>query len=140
MTAVDVGANVGYYTLLAASCVGVTGKCLLWSLAICLPASIRGRDANGLSQVLALQVALSSDCGEGVLYLPPHGNHTPSLVPSDRKDSVRVSLADLDGCLDEWGVHEVDLLKIDVEGFDQKVLAGAYSARGLEEYVPFSAN
>jgi len=129
MTFVDVGANVGYYSLLGGSCVGPNGKVFaLEPSPYAYERLCEVLASNGLNQVKALQVALSGERGEGVLYLPPPGNHTPSLVPSDRSDSIRVPLRTLDDCIDEWGVNEVDLLKIDVEGFEPQVLAGASSA------------
>src|SRR5205814_4168836 len=128
-TVVDVGANVGYYTLLAASCVGQTGK--VFAIEPSPHAYARLREAvahNVLSHVVTLKAALGSARREGVLYMPPSGNHSPSLVPCDRQESVRVPLRTLDDCLEEWGVEKVDLLKMDVEGFEPQVLLGARSA------------
>jgi FkbM family methyltransferase len=129
MTVVDVGANVGYYTLLAASCVGPRGRVLAVEPSPYACARLRQAVVeNTLAQVVTLQVALGSAAGEGTLYLPPLGNHAPSMVACDRKDCVTVALRTLDECLTEWHVDQVDLLKIDVEGFEPQVLAGARSA------------
>jgi FkbM family methyltransferase len=125
MSVVDAGANVGYYTLLAASCVGLKGR--VFAIEPSPYAYDRLREAvmdNGLSQVVTLQAALGNATGEGELYLPPIGNHSPSMVPCDRKDRVTVPLRTLDECLAEWEINQVDLLKMDVEGFEAQVLAG----------------
>jgi hypothetical protein len=50
------------------------------------------------------------------------------MVPCDREDRVTVPLKTLGDCLAEWGVDKVDLLKMDVEGFEPQVLAGTRSA------------
>jgi FkbM family methyltransferase len=126
MTVIDVGANVGYYTLLAASCVGPTGK--VFAIEPSPYAYARLKEtvaANALSQVVTLQAALGSAGGEGVLYMPPSGNHSPSMVLCDQEDYWRVPLRTLDDCLEEWGLERVDLLKMDVEGFEPQVLRGA---------------
>jgi hypothetical protein len=47
------------------------------------------------------------------------------MVPSGYNDGVRVRLKTLDDCLKQWGVEQVDLLKLDVEGYEPQVLGGA---------------
>jgi len=129
MSVADIGANVGYYTLLAASCVGPRGR--VFAVEPSPYAYNRLRETvtdNRLTQVVTLQAALGRIQGEGLLYLPPPGNHSPSMAPCDRKDSVKVALRTLDDCLAEWGVDQLDLLKMDVEGFEPEVLGGARSA------------
>jgi FkbM family methyltransferase len=126
MTVVDVGANVGYYTLLAASYVGVSGKVL----AIEPSPYAYGRlqeavAANGLSQVVTLRLALGSTDGEMTLYSPPSDNHTPSMIFAGQAGGIGVQVSTLDNCLKEWNVEVVDLLKLDVEGFEPQILAGA---------------
>jgi len=129
MTVVDVGANVGYYTLLASSCVGPKGKVFAVEPSPYAYARLCEVVAdNVLSNVVTLEAALGSVAGEGLLYPPPTGNHTPSMVPKGKESGLRVPLRTLDDCLAEWGIERVDLLKIDVEGFEPQVLAGAGSA------------
>ncbi len=129
MTVVDVGANVGYYTLLAASCVGPRGKVLAVEPSPYAYSRLRQVvSENRLAQVDTLQAALGNGTGEGVLYLPPLGNHSPSMVACDRTDRVTVPLRTLDDCLAEWHFDQLDLLKMDAEGFEPQVLAGARSA------------
>lgn len=129
MTVVDVGANVGYYTLLAASCVGPQGRVFAVEPSPYAYARLSQVVAdNALANIVTLQAALGSAPGEGVLYSPPSGNHSPSMVPSDHQDGVIVPLRTLDGCMKQWNLEQVDLLKIDVEGFEPQVLAGGHSA------------
>ncbi|MGZ3459411.1 MAG: FkbM family methyltransferase [Archangium sp.] len=130
-TFVDVGANVGYFTLLASSLVGSAGR-----VCACEP-SVRAfqrleatlRD-NAISQARAFNFALGAEPGTLNLYFtsPTVTNHTPSMVAQEGARSVPVRVRTLDECLEEWGLERVDILKIDVEGFEPQVLAGAGKA------------
>ena len=130
MTFVDVGANVGYYTLLASSCVGPKGKVFAVEPSpYAYTRLCRTVADNGLTNVVTLQAALGSAAGEGLLYPPPFDIQSQSMVPGDNGgvgETVRVKT--LDECLDEWGSDRVDLLKMDVEGYEPQVLAGAQAA------------
>lgn len=121
---VDVGANVGYFTALAARCVGPAGRVLAFEPSPYaferLLALVRD---NALDWVHAEPLALSDVPGELDLPLPLAGNHTPSFLASGR--TVRVRSARLDERLAAAGVEVVDLLKLDVEGWEPRVLDGA---------------
>jgi FkbM family methyltransferase len=128
MTFVDVGANVGYFTLLASRLVGPTGRVIACEPSPKLHADLVNtlRD-NGLNAAVH-QLGLSDADGEVLLYETPESHHnlTPSMIPSESSaKSVRVPVRRLDDCLDAWGVAAVDLLKVDVEGYEPRVFAGA---------------
>lgn len=133
MTFVDVGANVGYYTLMAAASVGGTGRVLAFEPSPYafnrLEETVR---RNNLPNVRALQVGLSDAPGVMSLFMPDKpGNHSPSMVPNGGHP-VEVPVRRLDDCLEEYRVERVDLMKIDVEGFEPNVVEGAmgYITRG----------
>lgn len=127
MTFVDVGANVGYFTLLAASRVGPEGR--VFSVEHSPYAFERLTDTvrtNRLSHVQAFRMGLSSAAGELPLYVPPasDGFHSPTMS-AGWETSVTVPVRRLDDSLDEWGVESVDLMKLDVEGHESHILEGA---------------
>lgn len=134
MVVVDVGANVGYYALLAASLVGEKGKVLAFEPSPYAFGKLSDTiHRNHLTQIHAIQAGLSGNSGEACLYLPKRrGNHTPSMIPNDGGAPHRVSIYKLDDCLKAEGIEQVDLMKIDVEGFEPNVIAGAgeYLRRG----------
>jgi FkbM family methyltransferase len=132
MTVADVGANIGYYTWLAASIVGRTGRVLAFEPGPYAFDRLQRvvRESRG-GTVECLNVALSDWSGRGTLYVPDHGigNYNPSLTPylSDM-NPVEISIERLDTVLDRLGVHRIDLMKVDVEGHELGVFRGGERA------------
>jgi FkbM family methyltransferase len=131
MTFVDAGANVGYYSALAATCVGPSG----WVFAVePQPNSYRQLAAmiqqNGLTQVRVFACGLSAAEGELPLYLAPEsaGENNATMVAHGASRKITVPVKTLDGCMREWGIDQIDLLKIDVEGHEPQVFQGAATA------------
>jgi FkbM family methyltransferase len=127
MTFVDAGANVGYYTLMAASLVDATGKVFAFEPS---PYAFRllfdTLAENSITQALAVHSALSDTSGEMQLFMPKRpGNHTPSMVPNNGGTPITVPVLKLDDYLSEHEIGIVDLLKLDVEGFEPNVIKGA---------------
>jgi len=125
MTVVDVGANVGRYTLLASALVGSAGhvvaiepsseNCRLILLSV---------DANHAHNVEVLPLAL--DRSRGWSNLSGHSGSNGGLVSGDPADLLSgrsdiVPTFALDDLID----GPVDFLKIDVEGAEGRVVAGA---------------
>jgi len=125
-TFVDAGANIGYYTALAAKLVGMSGRVL----AIEPFAPLYRRLVNtfrGTTQVRCLQIALGEKSGRLSLYVPPvsYGNIDPSVVEyTDGMQRVEVPVRRLDDVLCDYRVPGVDILKIDVEGCEPQLIRG----------------
>lgn len=134
MTFVDVGANVGYYTLMAASLVGRHGRVLAFEPSPYAFSRLEETIArNNLRQVRAIPAGLSDTNGESRLFVSAgKANHTPSMVPNAGGQAVAVPVRRLDDYLSQHGVDHVDFMKIDVEGFEPNVIRGAgkYIERG----------
>lgn len=127
MTFVDIGANVGYFSLLAASLVGAKGRVFAVEPSPYAVERLRRTIAdNGLESRIRLEaVGLGSEKGSTKLFDADPSNHTPAMFGADDAASSTVPIATLDELIDAWGVMQVDLLKIDVEGYEPKVFAGA---------------
>jgi FkbM family methyltransferase len=128
MTVVDIGANIGYFTILAARIVGEKGKVLaiepdphnfaLLSKSIC---------ANGLRNVVALNMALGSAAGTARLFCSNvnFGDHRMYRdTTGDSRPSVDVSVDTLDHVLAGQKFGKVDFIKMDVQGYEHSVLNG----------------
>lgn len=134
MTVLDVGANIGYFTLLAATRVGPSGLVQSFEPHDEIRRRlVRNVERNGLLNVEVRPEAVGRTGGEIAFYRSadasnqgisstvegpaPHGEPRearPVLVPCVTLDEVAASLD-----------RPVDLVKIDVEGAELEALAGA---------------
>jgi FkbM family methyltransferase len=131
---VDVGANVGYLTSLAAVRSGAGGTVIayephpvVYELLAANVASWAGKP--GVARIDARQLAISDHSGTGELASGPLFNRNLGLAklnshgdPTDSANTVTVMVTRLDEAI---GREPVGLLKIDVEGFEAEVLRGA---------------
>lgn len=132
---VDVGANIGYLTLLAARLVGPTGSVLAFEP---LPKARtwleRNVALNQASQVVIRSEAVCDRAATAVLNIgPDHHTSTSSLLPiSEHHGQAVVSCVRLDDVLTDTA--SVRLIKIDVEGAEHLVVEGA--SRTLDIHGP----
>lgn len=128
---VDIGANVGFFTLLAAKLAGPRGAVYAFEP---FPRNLdylnRHVAANALANVHVLPVALSSQAGTAFFSA---GANPASGQLSDRGE-VEVRTETLDALVASGRVAPPQFLKIDVEGGEAAVLAGA--AAVLERHRP----
>ena len=129
---IDVGANVGLHTLVAARVVGPTGRVDAFEAhpdtASCLSKTIW---INGFADRVSVHsMGLSDEPGNARMFLGRTSGHH-SFLPLEADDSTDVTskAAVTLGRLDDLvGSQDVPtLIKMDVEGFELKVLAGAKS-------------
>lgn len=124
---VDVGANVGFHTLCAARLVTPQGRVVALE-----PSPVTWRrleshlEANGLDWVERRQVALGDAKGEAVLHVDPLHLGTASLRNGMQgAETARVPVECLDDVVDQPEGGCGVLVKVDVEGFELRVLRGA---------------
>jgi FkbM family methyltransferase len=123
----DIGANVGHYTTLAASLVGSTGRVVAFEPSPYAYAKLKAvLEDNHLDQVSLFQSAAGDQSGQLDLYLPSEGYlHSPSLVQSDESYTpVKVEVCCLDSHPALANLPAIDMMKIDVEGFEPNALRG----------------
>lgn len=129
MCFLDVGANIGYFSLLASRRVGPSGRVVAVEPSRYAADKLAATLArNQIANVRLERLGLGAEPGEVTLFDPDPDNHTPTMLGEPGAAGTVVPVRRLDDCLDGWGIKVVDLLKIDVEGFEAAVFCGAESA------------
>jgi FkbM family methyltransferase len=146
--ALDIGANVGWHTLLMARLVGDGGRVL----AAEANPSVRNRlrenlQLNRFQQAEIIPFAIAD--AEGTLEFygpaaddPESGNgHVLGTKAQDSGPMIRVEARRLDTIISETRLDRIDLIKIDVEGFEWPVLqGGAISIAEFRPHIVFEYN
>jgi FkbM family methyltransferase len=124
-TFVDIGANVGAYTLFVASRAGGSARIL----AVEPQPDIFDRLTFNISQnpfgtVKAIACAVADKTGELTLFLDPRnkGESSVKILGSGQSGSVRVPAVTLVDLLRQEGFSRVDAIKLDVEGAEDLIL------------------
>ncbi len=123
-TFVDVGANVGTYSLMAASLVGPSGRVLAFEPVPATRARLESNVAlNDAPQLEIVPKALGSEPGTTVLYLAAGASGLSSRYNQADGGRVEVETTTLDQVLAD--AAPPSLVKIDVEGMELEVMRGA---------------
>lgn len=118
----DIGANVGYYTLLASSLVGKHGKVYAFEpLSENLIYLRQHLVLNNISNVEVIEAAVADVSGTG--SFDPGLNRSMGHLTAHSGFPVRV--VSLDDLIENEQLPAPDCLKIDVEGAEARVLRGA---------------
>jgi FkbM family methyltransferase len=133
MACADIGANVGYYTMLMAALVGETGRVHAFDL---LPANRRlirrSAEINGFKTVSVHEYGVSDHDGEARIHIPSTtdafahlANATLAETSENMRDNVQPGVSRVHA-LDSMNFGErLDFVKIDVEGAEPLVWKGA---------------
>jgi len=126
MTFIDVGANIGYYSLLASSLVGSSGKVYSFDPSpyayerLCQTIKL-----NNITNIHAYNLGLSDHPENVELALREIQVHSPSFCTDNLKTKLGISkLITLDSFAEENDIKFIDMIKIDVEGYEPNVIKG----------------
>ena len=128
---VDVGANIGLHSLVAAHKVGATGRVLALEPQRLVYERLKANIAlNNLSHVMALNVAAGAADSESMLYHLSEANDgqaTFALSVGERSSAQETArMVQLDALVKSvFGDALPEVIKIDVEGAELDVLRGA---------------
>jgi FkbM family methyltransferase len=128
---IDIGANIGYFSLLASRLVGKSGQVVAIEPSAPTFALLRRNlDRNEARNVRAVNVAVS-DCEEELqLFLHPGNDSGRTTVVRSWADkrkfvaSSPVRALPLEAILQRGEIEAARLIKIDVEGYEDHVLSG----------------
>jgi FkbM family methyltransferase len=126
---VDLGANEGYFTIIAARLVGPTGRVLAIEPQDRLaPVIRRNAELNGLTNITLERSLVSDKSGTAKLALAPDTNPGSSGITNATKYPVawQAAQADtLENIIDRHKIHEIDCIKIDIEGSEYEAVTGS---------------
>ena len=137
MVFVDVGANFGTYSLVAAACVGDSGRVIAVEPAPALAdLTFENLTMNGFGpRSEVLRYALADRDGTQTLYefRTRQGSNTLHQHVADAArekygeviHAREVACRTLDGIVRDLALAQINMVKIDVEGFEYQVLSGA---------------
>ena len=124
---IDVGANIGYYTLIFAQLVGSSGKVFAFEPE---PKNFeilkKNIEINNYQNIVAEQKIVSDKSGIVKLFIAEHGivGHRINQEKSSQK-FIEVESIILDNYIKKLNLdNKINFIKIDVEGSEPKVLEG----------------
>jgi len=128
MIIVDIGANIGYYTLLASKCTGCQGKVYAFEPE---PDNFRllsrNVSLNHADNIVAVNKAVSNKAGKCRLFIDRKflGSHSLSagnLETKKNAESISVETVSLDSFFNE--TRNIDLIKMDAQGAEGMIIDG----------------
>ena len=126
MTFVDIGANVGVYSLFVSQRTGGTATVLAFEPHPRTFAKLDFNCAqNGFDRIVRVNAGVAGTEAETVLFSDGGGNiGNASLLKSVGigREEIAIRLRPLAAVLAEQAIDRIDLLKIDVEGFEDQAL------------------
>jgi len=126
-TVVDLGGNIGQYTLLAAKRVGLSGKVFSVEPSSLADTLLRDNvNLNSLENVQILKMAAWSSNGWLTLKPGAEDNCGTAEVCEEREanEGIRVPARRIAEVLREYGCTRIDVVKLDIEGAELPALKG----------------
>ena len=125
MTFVDIGANQGELTAVAAACVGASGHVVAYEPSPTTVQALRARLADE-RHVEVRQCALAGRAGESPFYVDPSKSTSSTLYPDaigPVRKRIRVTVQTLDAEMRH--LPPIDVIKIDAQGAEGRIFEGA---------------
>jgi FkbM family methyltransferase len=137
-TFIDVGANVGHISLLAARRVGPQGRVLAVEANPRIASTLKQHVCrNAATNITVVQCACSDTPGTAELFISDRSNSGKCSLSAANAESVRSVVVECE-CLDSiakaHSLDRIDVIKVDVEGAELSVLRGMESS--LRDFRP----
>lgn len=133
MVCVDLGANIGYYTVLMSKLVGSRGRVYAVepdpsNLAVL----VSNVALNGCSNVIVVPFAVSDYDGEGTFYLEATGLDGRLGTPIEQRERITTRVAKLDSIIPDG---RIDFVKADIQGCEPRAMSGGISVLASVRYL-----
>lgn len=142
----DIGANIGYYTILSNAI--MKGKGRVFSFEpnpFVFQKLVRNKMANSPECIELFNIAVSHKNGAADLCLNGDDTGLSRIVEGDERSAgemVSCATMTLDDIVKNLGIDNIRLLKIDVEGHEKSVILGGQNTFGrrMPEYIVCEIN
>jgi FkbM family methyltransferase len=126
MVAVDIGAHIGYYTRIFSRLVGDSGRVFSFEPSSeNFPVLSKNISAGNFQNVTIFNKAVGAENTQGTLFVSPgHSNHSLNAGFTESVGQEQVEIVPLDLVLHQYGISQMDFIKVDVEGSEINVLNG----------------
>lgn len=122
-TFVDIGANCGLYTVFGARAAGPKGRVLaIEPLPQMAERTALNVALNGLDNVTLVHGAVGPEEGTLTFHALPHQLGQSSMIEVPGSVPLKVQVRPLLALVKEAGIQRIDVLKIDVEGYEDQAL------------------
>ena len=123
MTVVDIGANIGYYSIIASA---RARKVIAFEPDTTNSGYIKKSIvANNATNITLIESGVGERNGTHTLYLDPHNKGKHSLLShGSATDAISISMTTLDEALAELGTPKIDVIKMDIEGWEGQAFRG----------------
>lgn len=133
-TFVDLGANEGYFSVLASRLVGDGRVFAIEPQQRCWPVIVQNLVENDCANVTLVPYGVSKEVGSFEMVLTPQTNTGASSFVASKRASLwprqTVHVLPLDEIFERFGIGEVALIKVDIEGYELEALESAREVLG----------
>jgi len=141
MTVLDIGANIGCHTFRFAKLVGAEGKVIAFEPTLCAFTKLkRNMELNNFDNVILEKIALSNESKNNqTTYFysswPLRVNDNTQAHPIHGGCAMKdvVDFVTLDDYVQEKEIKKIDFIKLDVDGYEFKVIQGAIETLKLHK-------
>lgn len=135
MTVLDVGANIGYYSVQLSRMVGPSGRVICFEPQPAVLEELKfNLGLNGCQNATIMPLALSDANGTMEFFMPIAGQEAMGGFRDNGRFAVgsrkQVQVARLDDILPTLGANTIDLMKIDAEGAEMAIFNGSGQTLG----------
>jgi len=128
-TVIDVGANIGEFSLIASKKIGHKGNVIaIEPLEQALHWLTKNFELNGFTNYEILELAVGAKAGSMTMYkkskVSEIGILDPTITDKDLVSAGKILIDTIDNIILSRNISKVDMLKVDVEGFEYEVFLG----------------
>jgi len=139
MICVDLGSNIGYYAVIESNLIGETGKIFaIEPSPVNFPVLKSNLENQKMNNFLAFNIAIGDKNEEMEFIISSKSNwskirmNNEKINPEDKV--IKIPVKTLDSFVNENNITKIDILRMDVEGFEYNILLGANKI--LEKFKP----